>query len=102
MREAEIEAYLYRQCVKRGWLCEKFTSPNRRSVPDRIITAPGPLIFFVECKAPGKTVTELQLRDHVRRMKLGCEVRVADSKQAVDAIIKEIANGKLRTDEKHD
>lgn len=89
MSEKAIEHYLYTQCKKRGWLCEKFTSPGRRSVPDRIITAPG-FIGFVECKAPGKVATELQLRDHVRRIKLGCSVWVADSKPVVDAIIKQI------------
>jgi len=71
-------------------LCEKFTSPGRRAVPDRIITAPGPVIFFVECKALGSKPIKLQALDHDRRRRLGCEVRVADSKQVVDAIIKQI------------
>jgi len=89
MGEKEVEEYLYRQCKKRGWMCEKFTSPQRRSVPDRIITAPN-FIGFVECKAPGKTATELQTRDHFRRIKLGCDVWIADSKPVVDAIIMQI------------
>ena len=90
MKEAIIEKYLRQECEKRGWLCEKFTSPGRRSVPDRIVTAPGPVIFFVECKALGSKPTKLQALDHDRRRRLGCEVRVADSKQVVDAIIKQI------------
>lgn len=90
MLEKDIETYLYNECLKRGWLCEKFTSPGRRSVPDRIITAPGPVIFFVECKAPGKVATNLQYMDHERRRKLGCEVRVADTKAIVNVVIKQI------------
>ena len=92
--EREIEKYLYDQCKKRGWLCEKFTSPNRRSVPDRIITAHGNIIYFVECKAPGKLPTKLQSRDHEIRIAFGCNVRVADSKPVVDAIIKQIEGEK--------
>ena len=97
MLEKQIETYLYNECLKRGWLCEKFTSPGRRSVPDRIITAPGPVIFFVECKAPGKTATNLQYMDHQRRIKLGCDVRVVDTKKVVDVVIKQVEEKVCRT-----
>jgi len=72
--EKEIEKALVKRVKELGGLCEKFTSPGRRSVPDRIVTLPGGRIIFVECKAPGKKPTELQLRDHERRRNLGCEV----------------------------
>lgn len=74
MLEKEIEKALVKRVKELGGLCEKFTSPGRRSVPDRIVTLPGGRIIFVECKAPGKKPTELQLRDHERRRNLGCEV----------------------------
>lgn len=79
MRERDIEQALVRRLKKLGGLCEKFTSPGRRSVPDRLITLPGNRIVFVELKAPGKRPTELQERDHDRRRALGCDVRVIDS-----------------------
>jgi hypothetical protein len=38
MLERTIEAALVRRVKELGGLCEKFVSPGRRSVPDRIVT----------------------------------------------------------------
>jgi hypothetical protein len=76
--EKEIEQALVKRVKELGGLCEKFTSPGRRAVPDRIVMLPGGRIVFVECKAPGKKPTELQSRDHERRRALGFEVVVID------------------------
>ena len=83
MLEKHIEQALVKRVKALGGLCEKFTSPGRRSVPDRIVTLPGNLIIFVELKAPGKKPTENQLADHKRRSMLGCDVRVIDSLEQV-------------------
>jgi hypothetical protein len=85
MLERTIEAALVRRVRDLGGLCEKFVSPGRRSVPDRIVTLPGGRIVFVEVKAPGKGPTELQERDHWRRRKLGCEVVVINTVEAANA-----------------
>jgi len=85
MLEKTIEARLVARVKALGGTCEKFTSPGRRSVPDRIVTLPQGRIIFVEVKAPGKAATDLQQRDHERRRALGCDVRVIDSAEAVDA-----------------
>ena len=77
--EKEVEAALVRRVKAIGGLCEKFTSPGRRSVPDRIITMPNGQIIFVEVKRPGEKPTAAQLKDHERRRALGCDVRVIDS-----------------------
>ena len=77
--EKEVEAALVRRVKAIGGLCEKFTSPGRRSVPDRIITMPNNQIIFVEVKRPGEKPTAAQLKDHERRRALGCDVRVIDS-----------------------
>jgi hypothetical protein len=74
-----------------GGECEKFTSPARRSVPDRIVSLPKGRIIFVELKAKGKHATELQERDHQRRREMGFDVRVIDSKEGVDALVKELS-----------
>lgn len=79
--EKDVEASLVRRVKALGGLCEKFTSPGRRSVPDRIITMPGGQIIFVELKAPNKKPTDAQLKDHERRRALGCDVRVIDNKE---------------------
>ena len=74
--EKAIEAALVKRVKELGGMCEKFVSPGRRSVPDRLVTLPGGRIVFVELKAPGKKTTPLQDRDHKRRMALGCTVYV--------------------------
>lgn len=85
MLEKHVENALLRRVKAIGGMCEKFVSPNKRSVPDRIVTLPGGKIIFVELKAPGKSPTELQLRDHARRRALGCDVRVIDTIEAANA-----------------
>lgn len=77
--EKDVEATLVRRVKALGGLCEKFTSPGRRSVPDRLITMPDGQIIFVEVKRPGGKPTDAQIKDHERRRALGCDVRVIDN-----------------------
>lgn len=79
MLERDIENALVRRVKSLGGTCEKFTSPARRSVPDRLITFPDNVIIFVEVKNEGKRPTENQQKDHDRRRALGCDVRVINS-----------------------
>lgn len=79
MLEKDVENALVRRVKALGGLCEKFTSPGRRSVPDRLITMPDGKIIFVELKRPGSKPTEAQLKDHERRRAMGCDVRVIDN-----------------------
>ena len=83
MLERDIEKAFVNRVKTIGGTAKKFTSPGRRSVPDRIVTLPGNVVIFVELKAPGKKPTKLQLRDHQRRRALGCDVRVIDSLEQV-------------------
>jgi hypothetical protein len=83
MRESDIEAYLVARIKAQGGHAYKFTSPARRSVPDRLIVWPGGRICFVECKAPGQRPTPAQAREHDRLRALGCIVHVVDSVEAV-------------------
>lgn len=85
MLEKDIESALCARVKSLGGLCEKFISPGRRSVPDRIVTLPSGVIVFVEVKAPGKKPTDLQERDHARRKALGCRVVVIDSMESANA-----------------
>lgn len=84
MRESLIEAHLVRRIKALGGIADKFTSPGKRSVPDRLVTLPNGVIIFVELKATGQKPTEKQARDHERRRALGCTVLVLDSKEAVN------------------
>lgn len=85
MLERDVERALVRRVESLGGTCEKFTSPGRKSVPDRLITMPGGVVVFVELKAPGKKPTVLQVRDHERRRAMGCDVRVIDNKDDANA-----------------
>lgn len=87
MLERDIEEAVRKYAKSKGILAEKFTSPNRKAVPDRMLTGPGGLIFFIEFKATGKAKTvradatghELrQWRDHNRRRANGFRVYVCD------------------------
>jgi hypothetical protein len=83
MLERDIERALIAKVKTLGGTAEKFVSPQKRSVPDRLVILPGGRIIFVELKAPGKRPTDNQARDHERRRALGCDVRVIDNLEDV-------------------
>lgn len=83
--ERDVERALVRRVKELGGMCEKFTSPSNRSVPDRLVTLSGGRIIFVELKRPNAKPTEAQSRDHARRRALGCDVRVIDTVEAANA-----------------
>lgn len=85
MLERDIERALVARVRSLGGIADKFVSPGKRSVPDRLVTLPGGRIVFVELKAPGKKPTELQMRDHEKRRALGCDVWVIDNVEAARA-----------------
>ncbi|MCA8214513.1 hypothetical protein LGN20_11430 [Burkholderia cepacia] len=89
MLEKTVEAYLVDRVRAAGGDAYKFSSPARVSVPDRIVIFPPARIYFVELKRPGGVVTKGQLREHERLRALGCDVRVIDSREAVDAFVRE-------------
>ena len=85
MLERDIEKALIKRIAALGGTCEKFTSPARRSVPDRLVTLPGGRVEFVECKRPGQKPTPKQAKDHARRRELGCTVLVIDSLEGISS-----------------
>jgi hypothetical protein len=87
VRESDIENYLVREVKKRKGIPYKFTSPGRRSVPDRLILLPDGVLFFIEVKRPGGSPTIKQLQEHARLRDLGQVVFVVDSKAEIDGIL---------------
>lgn len=77
MRERDIEERVCRYARENGWWVRKFTSPGRRSAPDRIFAREGKVIF-IEFKAPGKKPTPLQEQEHRRMRAAGLTVYVID------------------------
>lgn len=84
VRERDVEAHLVKRVREAGGEAYKFVSPQRRSVPDRLVLMPGGRAWFAECKAPGEKPTEAQIREHARLRALGFEVEVVDDKDLVD------------------
>lgn len=89
MRESKIEKYLADQIKLLGGTCEKFTTPNRRGPPDRLVCWKKDALWlckwdeyasqraeFIETKALGGKLTVLQQRDHARRRAMGFTVHV--------------------------
>ena len=87
VRESNIEQYFCKQVQRLGGQAYKFTSPNRRAVPDRLIVLPYISPMFVECKAPGKALSPAQTRECNSLRILGQSVFVIDSKEQADYLI---------------
>lgn len=98
MRERDVEKYFVKKVKGLGGTAEKFKSPGKPSVPDRLVLLPvrelrpkygsdhvPPSVVFVELKRPGEKPTPAQVRDHNRRRALGFVVEVLDSIESVDA-----------------
>lgn len=90
MLEKRIEMYLCRQVKRLNGIPYKFTSPNRRSVPDRHCVFHYKIDVYVECKATDQTPTSSQLREIARLKERECWVVVVDSKRQVDWLINDI------------
>lgn len=84
--EAQIERTVSRYAVDNGWISRKFSSPQRRAVPDRIFIK-NDTIHFVEFKAPGKKPTKQQQAEHDRYKKQGFPVHVIDSVEKGKALL---------------
>jgi hypothetical protein len=87
MLEKQVERYLVNEVNRRGGLCMKFVSPGNAGVPDRIIVLPGGKVGFVEVKRPGGVIRPLQQYMLGKLERLGCEVAVLDSREAVDEFL---------------
>jgi hypothetical protein len=86
-RERPVEQYLVREVKRRGARCDKYTTPGRRNVPDRILIAWAGRAAFCEAKAEGEVPTPAQVREHNRLRSRGFIVGVVDSKESVDLFL---------------
>ena len=89
MREAKIEKSMVSRVSGLGGLCWKWVSPGTNGVPDRIILFPGGRIIFCELKAPGEKPRPLQLYRKKQLEGLGFEIRVVDSMEGIENLIRE-------------
>lgn len=78
--EKDIEKKVCDYAKSLGILCYKFTSPARRSVPDRLFIMPASKgVFFIEFKRKGGKPTDAQLVEIEKIRKQGIGVSIADS-----------------------
>jgi len=78
--EKAIEAKVCDHAKKLGCLVYKFTSPARRSVPDRLFILPGGKgVFFIEFKRKGQKPTPAQQVEIAKIRAQGASVFIVDA-----------------------
>lgn len=78
--EKDIERKVCEYARSLNILCYKFTSPARRSVPDRLfILSAGKGIFFIEFKRKGKLPTPAQEVEIAKMIAHGVFVFIVDN-----------------------
>lgn len=91
MLEAQIEKRVCDYAKDKGLLVYKFTSPNRSSVPDRLMITPKGSAFFIEFKREGQKPTPSQEREHTKLRGHNIAVFVVDNvdqgKQLIEQVL---------------
>jgi hypothetical protein len=77
--ESDVEGAVCRYARAKGMLVYKFTSPQRRGVPDRLFIPPDRCGFFIEFKRLGKKATPEQIREIRKLQSKGQHVYVVDN-----------------------
>lgn len=80
--ESVIEKKVCDYAKSLGCLCYKFTSPSRRSVPDRLFITKKGEVFFAEFKRAGKKPTEAQMVEIDKLKRQGVPVFIIDNVEA--------------------
>lgn len=90
MLEKQIERELAAGVKRHGGLAVKFVSPGMAGVPDRLVLLPGGKIVFVELKAPGRKMSQRQVKVAKRLAEMGHIVRVIDSIEGIRIFLREV------------
>lgn len=90
MLEKQLEAKVGRYALARGVLYYKFTSPQRRGVPDRLLVAPNGRTGFLELKAPTGRLSPLQRHEIDRLTGNRAAVLVANNFEEAAAFVDEL------------
>lgn len=92
--EKAIEKKVVEHAQALGCLVYKFTSPSRRSVPDRLFIMPGGKgSFFIEFKRRGQKPTDAQALEIAKIQKQGAAVFVVDNIDAGRCLIADMLHG---------
>jgi hypothetical protein len=85
--EKDIESKVCEHAKKLGILCYKFTSPSRRSVPDRIFFLPDGRVFLIEFKRAGQHPTPAQAVEIEKLKQQQMSVYVVDNVEGGKRIV---------------
>jgi hypothetical protein len=105
MLEKDIEKKAGKLAKELGYEHYKFTSPARRSVPDRLVLSyirsehidiVGQYVRFIEYKRPGGLLTIGQAAEIARLTRMGFKADVADSYEKAEKIMKEMHHEKRK------
>jgi len=94
-KEAKVEDDGRKLAKALGGYAYKFTSPAKRSVPDRLFDMPASPLFFIEYKRWGEKPTENQEREIARLLSRGRYVYVIDNIHEAEQVIRSAATGIL-------
>jgi len=96
--EKDIEKAVCDHAKQLGCLCYKFTSPSKRSVPDRLFILPdGKGVFFIEFKRRGQKPTAGQEIEIAKIRAKGVRVYVVDNKDAGRCVIADMMHRAKQT-----
>lgn len=79
MLEYHVEQKAIKRAKECGFICRKVQWIGRRGAPDRLFSRADTGPFFVEFKAPGKTLDPHQIREIAKLRAAGLRVHVVDS-----------------------
>ncbi len=95
-RESVIERYLVQQAEAHGGLAIKLRPPNGRGFPDRTLTMPRGVVFFVETKRPvGGVLSAQQMYWRDRLLAMGCFYFICITTEEVDALFASYVAGDI-------
>jgi hypothetical protein len=86
--ERDIEKKVCEYSRKLGMLCYKFTSPSRRSVPDRMFITKTGVVFFIEFKRKGEKPTPAQAVEIIKIHEAKVHVYVVDNVERGKEIVR--------------
>lgn len=91
--EKDIEKRVCDYAKSLGMLCYKFTSPSRRSVPDRMFITKTGTVFFIEFKRAGAKPTAAQEVEIMKIRATGVQVNMVDNVESGKRIIRTMSIG---------
>ena len=88
--EDHLKGYLFRQAKRHIIFCRKMQATGRRGFPDVMLV--NDRVVFIELKTPAGTgrLAALQIVEIRLLRRAGADVRIIDTKEAVDDLINEL------------